>query len=74
MKKNMGTLDRIIRAIIVVIIAVLYFSDKINGTLAIILGIVAVAFFLTSVIGWCPTWAIFGLSTRKKDDSENKKE
>jgi len=68
MKKNMGTADKIIRLVIVAIIAVLYFTGQITGTAAIILGIVAVAFLLTSILGWCPTYVPFGISTRKKDE------
>jgi len=67
MKKNMGTVDRIIRTIIAIVIGVLYFIGQISGTLAIILGIVAVAFLLTSFISWCPSYVPFGISTRKKD-------
>jgi hypothetical protein len=65
MKKNMGTVDRIIRLIIVAIIAILYFTGQLSGTVAIILGIVAVAFLVTSLIGWCPSYVPFGISTRK---------
>ncbi len=65
MTKNIGTVDRMIRLLIVVAIAVLYFTGTIRGTLAIVLGIVAVAFFVTSLIGWCPSYLPFGLSTRK---------
>ena len=36
----------------------------ISGTLAIILGIIALAFLVTSLIGWCPTYRILGISTR----------
>ena len=67
MKKNMGTLDRIVRTTVVVIIAVLYFTGQISGTLAIVLGIVAIAFLLTSIIGWCPAYLPFGISTRKRE-------
>ena len=66
MKKNMGTLDRIIRVSLVVLIAILYFTDVISGTWAIILGVVAVVFLVTSLIGFCPLYLPFGLSTRKK--------
>lgn len=65
MKKNMGTIDRIIRLAIVVLIAVLYYAGQISGLAATILGIVAVAFLLTSLLGWCPTYVPFGISTRK---------
>ena len=66
MKQNMGTADKIIRLAVVAIIAVLYFTGQITGTAAIVLGIVAVAFLVTSLIGWCPTYVPFGISTKKK--------
>ena len=47
--KNMGTADRVIRVSIAVAIAVAYFAGAISGTVAIILGIVATAFIITSV-------------------------
>ncbi len=66
MKQNMGTTDKIIRLVVVAIIAVLYFSGQITGTAAIVLGIIAVAFLVTSLVGWCPTYVPFGISTKKK--------
>ncbi|MHB1214334.1 MAG: YgaP family membrane protein [Thiobacillus sp.] len=65
MKQNMGGVDKVIRLVVVAIIAVLYFAGQITGTAAIILGIVAVAFLVTSLIGWCPTYVPFGISTKK---------
>ena len=65
MKRNMGSADRIIRLAVVAVIALLYLAGQISGTAAIILGVIAVAFFLTSLIGWCPTYALLGVSTRK---------
>ena len=70
MKKNMGTIDRVIRLIIVAAIAALYFAGQLSGLALIILGIVAVAFLLTSLIGWCPIYYPFGLSTCKKDSGQ----
>ena len=69
MTKNMGTADRVIRTAIGVAIGLLYFTGKISGTLAIVLGIVAIAFIVTSFVGWCPSYLPFGLSTRKASDS-----
>jgi len=65
MKQNMGTVDRIIRLSIVAIITILYFTGQLSGTVAIVLGIVAAAFLVTSLIGWCPSYVPFGISTRK---------
>ena len=65
MTKNMGTVDRVIRLAIVVIIVALYYAGQLSGTVAIVLGVVAVAFLGTSLIGWCPTYVLFGISTSK---------
>ena len=65
MKKNMGSSDRIIRSIIAVIIAVLYFNGTISGTLGIVLLVLAAVFLLTSFVSFCPLYAPFGISTCK---------
>lgn len=65
MTRNMGSLDRGIRFLLALAVAVLYFTGILSGTLAIILGIVAIVFAVTSTIGWCPAYLPFGLSTRK---------
>jgi len=69
MKKNMGTIDRVIRIVIAVVIAAIYFSGNISGTAAIVLGVIAVIFLLTSLIGFCPIYKVVGLSTRKESKS-----
>jgi hypothetical protein len=51
--------------LIAVAIAVLYFTGQIGGILAIVLGVVAVAFLVTSLIGSCPGYLPLKLSTRK---------
>jgi hypothetical protein len=66
MKANMGTADRVIRSLVAVAIAVLYFTGRISGTLAIVLGVMAVVFLVTSFVSWCPAYAPFGISTCKK--------
>lgn len=66
MKQNMGTLDRLVRTGLAVVVGILYFTGRIGGTLAIVLGAIAVVFLLTSFISWCPAYLPFGLSTRKQ--------
>lgn len=63
MKKNMSSADRIIRLIISVIMVALYFTNVVGGTIGIILLVVAGVFTLTSLISFCPLYAIFGIST-----------
>jgi len=67
MKKNMGNADRIIRVLVAVVVAVLYFTNQISGTLAAILGLFAVIFVLTSFMSFCPLYLPFKFSTRKSD-------
>jgi len=65
MKLNMGTIDRVVRLIVAAVIAVLYFNGQITGTVAVVLGIVAIAFLVTGLIGFCPGYWPFKISTRK---------
>ena len=66
MPKNMGIIDRVIRVILAVVVAVLFFTNLISGTAAIILGILAIIFVITSLIGFCPLYVPLKISTNKK--------
>lgn len=65
----MGTVDRFVRILAAVLIGILYFTDQITGTAAIVLGFFAVIFILTSAIGFCPLYSSFKISTKKKETS-----
>lgn len=67
MKKNMGSLDKVVRILAAIVIVGLYLANQISGTTAIILLILAGVFILTSFMSFCPLYLPFGLSTRKKD-------
>jgi uncharacterized protein (DUF58 family) len=62
----MGMADRLIRTVLALIVLALYFTGQISGLTAIILGIFAVIFLLTSLISFCPLYVPLKLSTRKK--------
>jgi len=66
MKQNMGSVDRILRVLVAVAIGILYVTDQISGTLAIILGALAIIFLLTSFVAFCPLYLPFKLSTKKR--------
>ena len=66
MKKNMGTIDRIIRILLAIVVIILYITGSITGFAAIILGILAIVFIITSMIGFCPLYLPFKISTIKK--------
>jgi hypothetical protein len=66
MKKNIGTIDRVIRILIAVVAVVLYLTNVISGTTGIILLALSAIFVVTSILSFCPIWKALGVSTRKK--------
>ncbi|HET9744633.1 MAG TPA: DUF2892 domain-containing protein [Chitinophagaceae bacterium] len=63
MKKNMGTTDRIIRLLLAALFAYLYFGGIVTGTWSIVLALAGLVFVLTSLVGFCPLYALFGIHT-----------
>jgi glucose uptake protein GlcU len=68
-KKNIGTIDRALRVILASVVGVLYFTDQIAGTTALILGLFAVVFLVTGLMGHRPLYKPFTISTAKKQSS-----
>ena len=66
MKANMGTTDKIIRIALAALVAILYFTNVISGTIGIVLLVLAAVFVLTSLISFCPLYPILGMNTTKK--------
>lgn len=64
----MGNLDRGIRIVVAIVLAVLYFMGKIEGTLGYVALAVAAIFALTSLISFCPIYAIFGIKSCPNKD------
>jgi len=64
----MGTIDKIVRIVLALVVAVLYFTNVITGVLGIVLLVLAGIFVLTSLISFCPLYLPFGISTCKKKD------
>jgi hypothetical protein len=66
MKANIGSLDKVIRIILAIVFAMLYITKMVEGTLGIILLVVGGVLLLTSIINFCPLYAILGWSSGKK--------
>ena len=62
----MGSTDKLIRVIIAIIVAVLYVTGTLTGTIGIIALAIAGVFVLTSLVSFCPLYTILGISTCKK--------
>jgi hypothetical protein len=67
MKKNMGSIDKIVRILIAIVIAVLFFTNVISGTFGLVLLVLAGVFVLTSLISFCPLYTLVGVNTCPKD-------
>ncbi len=68
MKKNMGSLDKLLRLVLAAIVAVLYFMGIISGTLGIVLLGIAIVFAVTSFMSFCPLYVPFGINTCSKKE------
>ena len=69
MKKNVGLADKLVRVVLVLVIAALYLMGSIHGTAAIVLGILAAILLITSILSFCPLYVLLGISTIKKDQA-----
>ena len=65
MKKNMSNLDKGVRVLFAAAVALLYYFNVIEGTLAYVLMALAIILLITSLINFCPLYRIFGISTCK---------
>lgn len=70
MKKNVGTLDRILRAGLALLFAVLIVTQTVGGLLAWILGILAATLLITSAVSFCPLYAPLGINSRGSQSTE----
>jgi hypothetical protein len=68
MKKNMGSVDKAVRILAALVVAVLYLAGQITGTAAIVLGVIAVVFVATSLISFCPLYTLFKINTGKTQE------
>jgi hypothetical protein len=67
MKKNVGTIDKVIRILIAVVVVTLYFTNVISGTLGIILLALSAVLVVTSLLSFCPLYLALGLNSDKKE-------
>ncbi|HSR39236.1 MAG TPA: DUF2892 domain-containing protein [Phnomibacter sp.] len=66
MKKNVGSVDRVVRIVLAALFAVLYFTKTVEGTAGMVLLVLGGIFLATSFISFCPLYAIFGINTCPK--------
>lgn len=65
MKKNIGPADKVFRILFAIVVAVMYFTGVVTGTIGILLLVIGGVLLLTALINFCPIWAAVGIRTRK---------
>jgi len=63
MKANMGTIDRVIRAVVGIALIASWPLGLLEGTLAIVLPVVGVVLLVTAMMRWCPPYMLLGINT-----------
>jgi hypothetical protein len=63
---NLSLLDKTLRLMAAIILAMLFFTDTVTGTLGIVLIVIAAIFLVTSAVGICPVYMAFGIHSNKK--------
>ena len=72
MKKNMGTIDKILRVIIAIVIAVLYYMDLIvSDTLSAVVLFLAAILLITSLLNFCPLYFILRINSCRRNTEIN---
>ena len=67
MKPNMGTVDRVIRAIVGIALIAAFPLELLQGTIGMIAMVVGVVLLITAALRWCPPYTLLGINTGAKD-------
>ena len=65
----MGTIDRIVRILLAALFAVLFFTNTVTGTFGYVLLALGAIFLLTTLVGFCPLYTPFGITTCRKKET-----
>jgi predicted membrane protein len=66
MTANIGTADRIVRYLLVLVIIVLLLTKRVHGALAVVLGIIGALLLITAFTRFCALYPLLKISTVKK--------
>ena len=61
----MGSIDKIIRITIAIILSLLVSTEIVTGTLGYILLAIGALLLLTGIINFCPIYSFFKINTRR---------
>ena len=67
MKRNIGSIDKILRVVLALLFGILYFTGMITGILGLVLLILGGIFIITGFLGFCPLYTLFGINSCKRN-------
>ena len=65
MKKNIGSIDKLVRIIIAAVAVWAAYTNQVSSPWDYVLYAVAVIMVLTALMSTCPIWIVFGINTLK---------
>ena len=71
MKKNIGNIDKIVRLVLTLLFAILYFTGIVEGYLGLGLLAMSAILFITSLMSRCPIYAVLGMSSCHTDEEDD---
>jgi len=63
--QNESMLDRVIRFVLGAVLLYAWYTVLVTGLLATVALVLGIILVLTGLIGWCPLYSLFGMSTRQ---------
>jgi hypothetical protein len=66
MKKNVGTIDKVIRIVFAIAVITLFLTNVISGVPGIVLLAVSAILVITSILGVCPLYSVLGLNSAER--------
>ena len=63
--QNESMLDRVIRFVLGAVLLYAWYIVLVTGLLATVALVLGIILVLTGLIGWCPLYSLFGMSTRQ---------
>ena len=70
MKANIGSLDKLIRLGLAIVLIALFYMEVFSQTIGFLALIVALLLTVTSLINFCPMYPIFKIDTTKKKEKK----
>lgn len=72
MTSNVGTIDRVIRIVLGIVLVALGLSHTVTGGLAVAAYVVGAVALVTGVVRYCPAWSVLGMTTCPLKPSQSK--